>query len=158
MSGAPSTTWSAGKLWKFQCAMSGVWNRIKDLWIEPWLSLLQEETRLRVLQLHHTHLEPESHLVCGSQSIHYAERALQAPHDEVHALGEDCPSSKGMIWWYVIKRNDTDINIHVTMIWFQDVEPATRQNFRLKTGAHSAIVAIVKPIKGPQGRQRRSGL
>ena len=34
------------------------------------------------------------------------------------------------------------------------MEPATRQNFRLKTGAHSAIVAIVKPIKGPQGRQR----
>ena len=40
------------------------------------------------------------------------------------------------------------------LIRVKDVEPATRQNFRLKTGAHSAIVAIVKPIKGPQGRQR----
>ena len=56
---------------------------------------LQEKTRLRLLQLHHTHLEPACHLVCRCQSLHDAKRPLQALDNEVHALCEDCESSKG---------------------------------------------------------------
>ena len=32
----------------------------------------------------------------------------------------------------------------------KDVEAATRAHFRLKTGSHNAVLAIVKPIEGPQ--------
>ena len=82
--------------------------------MNPFLAVLQEKTRLRLLQLHHTHLEPACNLVCRSQSLHDAKRPLQAPDNAVHALCEDCESSKGKKICHDIKRSFLTHNMSMT--------------------------------------------